>query len=250
MIQKMMPSVMDEVTLSARREIAHGLLKSPIPRDELLRNLGLYLLPMDLRRFLFFDSLYRLFLNTPGIICEFGCRWGQNLALLQSLRAIYEPFNRHRRIVGFDTFSGLSGVTIKDGTASIVSDGAYSVSDKYADYLNNILKLKETQSPLPQIVKFEVVNGDASQTFEKFLKEHPEAIIAFAYFDMDIYAPTARCLELLRPRLTKGSVVGFDELNYPDFPGETVAFQEIFGANNVRLQRNLWSGEETFFVVD
>jgi len=250
MSYKLKPSVMGEEAVSARREIFAALTGSPIPSNELLRNLGLYLLPMDVKRFLFFDSIYRQIVNQPGIICEFGCRWGQNMAVLQSLRAVYEPFNSGRLIVGFDTFTGLTGVSDKDGASEHASQGAYSVSADYTQYLNNLLRLKETQSALPRLERFRVIKGDASRTFAEYLKEHPETIVSFAYFDMDIYEPTLNCLKLLKRHLTKGSIVGFDEINDPDFPGETLAFQEAIGANAVRLQRNLWCGPETFFVFE
>ena len=250
MSQKIKQSVMSPDVVNARAEILSALLKSPVTSNELLRNLGLYLLPMELKRYLFFDSLYRQFLNTPGIICEFGCRWGQNLAVLQGLRAVYEPYNLYRTIVGFDTFSGLRGVAPADGQADFASEGAYGVSEDYEQYLERLLTLKESQSPLPQIKKFRIVKGDAAQTFRQYLDEHPETIVSFAYFDMDIYQPTVDCLRLLKGHVTKGSVIGFDELNFPEFPGETRAFQEVFGAPNVRLQRNQWCGAESFFVVE
>jgi hypothetical protein len=205
---------------------------------------------MDLKRFLFFDSLYRQFLNTPGIICEFGCRWGQTIGILQSLRAIYEPFNQFRMIIGFDTFQGLRGVSVKDGAAEFASEGAYGVTEGYAEYLEHMLALKESQSALPHVRKFRVITGDASKSFAQYLQAHPETIVSFAYFDMDIYEPTLNCLKLLRKHLTKGSIVGFDELNFPDLPGETLALQEAIGANNVRLQRNPWCGPECFFIFE
>lgn len=250
MNHKMKKSVMDSTVMDARRDIAEAMLKSPVPKDELLRNLGLYLLPMDLKRFLFFDSLYKQFVTVPGVIVEFGCRWGQNLATLQSLRAIYEPYNYLRKIVGFDTFSGLHGVSEKDGHEDFATDGAYGTAKEYESYLKNLLALKETQSPVGSMEKFELVKGDASVTFEQYLRQHPETIVSFAYFDMDIYEPTAQCLRLLKSHLTKGSVVGFDELNFPEFPGETLAVQEVIGLNSVRLQRNTWCHAESYFIVE
>src|SRR5215831_7858631 len=93
-----------------------GLLKSaPLPEDELLPNLGLYLSSKSLSRVLFFYEIYRKILHTHGVIMEFGVRWGQTLAILSALRGIFEPFNRHRKIIGFDTFEGFKGVTDKDG---------------------------------------------------------------------------------------------------------------------------------------
>jgi len=59
-----------------------------------------------------------------------------------------------------------------------------------------------------------------------------------AYFDFDIYQPTKSCLALLRAHLTKNSVLVFDELNCPEYPGETVALNEVFGLNRCKIQRS------------
>ena len=71
-----------------------------------------------------------------------------------------------------------------------------------------------------------------------------------AYFDFDLYEPTKKCLELIRPRLTKGSVIGFDEANDPDSPGETLALMETFGLNAVRLKRYPHASRVSYFVVE
>ena len=44
-------------------------------------------------------------------ILEFGTRFGHNLVVFENLRAIYEPFNKTREIVGFDTFEGYKNFT-------------------------------------------------------------------------------------------------------------------------------------------
>jgi hypothetical protein len=250
MSYKTVGSRMESSVVAARDGIADALLNSPLPKGDLLRNLGLFLLPMDLKRFLFFDSLYRQLVSTPGIIVEFGCRWGQNLAILQCLRAIYEPYNHLRTIVGIDTFAGLRRVTEKDGKAEPACEGAYAVPEGYEAALEALLALRETQSPMSGVRKFQILKGDAPRAWEGYLRDHPETIVAFAYFDMDIYQPTVECLRLLGGRLTKGSIVGFDELAMPEFPGETAAFREAVGTGNVRLQRNAWCSSESYFVVE
>ena len=59
-----------------------------------------------------------------------------------------------------------------------------------------------------------------------------------AIFDMDVYKPTKDVLEAILPRLIKGSVLVFDELNCPHFPGETIALIEVLGLKNLKLHRN------------
>jgi len=51
-------------------------------------------------------ALYRMIFDVPGVIMEFGVHRGRRLALLAALRGGYEPYNPHRRIIGFDTFTG------------------------------------------------------------------------------------------------------------------------------------------------
>lgn len=186
------------------------------------------------------NDLYKriLNINIQGIVCEFGVFWGNNLALFESFRGLYEPYNYMRKIVGFDTFEGFPHITEKDGKSEIVKEGSYSVTKGYESYLEEILNYHEKQSPISHIKKHELVKGDATKTIKEYLQENPETIIAFAYFDFDIYEPTKICLEAILPHLTKGAIIGFDELNFHAFPGETLAFNEVLGINKYKIYRD------------
>lgn len=231
-----------------RASLANLLTSSPIPHDQLLSNLGLFLESKNLARLLFLDYVYNKILDVQGIIMEFGTRWGQNLGVLAALRGIYEPFNRHRKIVGFDTFSGFPSVSPADGKKW--RNGQLSVTKGYAEYLEKVLEGHERANPLAHIRKFELCPGNATEEVPRYLETHPETIVALAYFDFDLYEPTKACLEAVRPRLTKGSVLAFDELNDPDSPGETTALMEVFGINAVRLKRYRYASRVSFFILE
>lgn len=224
--------------------------KNPIPAEEQLANISLFQKRQDLMKVLFFNELYQDIVNTHGIIVEFGCRWGQNLTTLSKLRSIHEPYNYNRKILGFDTFSGFKNVRDKDGEDKIISEGAFSTTENYEGYLEEVLEYHENESPLQHIRKFEVIKGDAVVQLEKYLGEHPETIIAFAWFDFDIFDPTFKCLKLISKHLSRGSIIGFDELNDPKFPGETLALQEVLGVSEVRIQRNKYSGMQSFIKFE
>ena len=232
------------------RELAQLLVDSPIPPEEILFNLGLYMPSRILARALFMDDLYRRILTVHGEVMEFGTRWGQNAALFVSLRGIHEPFNRHRKVVAFDTFEGLRGVQAKDGRSSFMRNGALAVSPRYDEHLERVLELKEKLDPVPHFKKYEVRKGLAQEQLAAYLHEHPETIVALAFFDMDLYEPTRDCLKLLKERLTRGSVIAFDELNEPESPGETVALHEVFGLDRIRLRRHPRVARVSYFVVD
>ena len=233
-----------------RERFAEHFAACPIPRDELLRNLGLFVKWQDLARILFMDDLYRRIVDAPGVILELGVRWGQNLALFSALRTIYEPFNHNRKVIGFDTFAGFPSVHAKDGTDDIMREGSYGLTEGYADYLDAVLDYHERESPRPHIPKHELITGDAAVQLPEYLERNPQTIVALAYFDLDLYEPTKRCLEALRGHLTRGSVLAFDELNLRDFPGETVALKETLGLDRFHLRRNRYSGVNAFLVIE
>ena len=233
-------------------QLVTRLRESGVPPNEILGNLALYMPSKHLARLLFFRDIYPLVLNTHGIIVEFGVRWGSTLALLANLRSIYEPFNRHRRIVGFDTFDGFRGVAKEDGpgAGTRFKDGDFSVSAAYDEELAAVLALHEKTNPMSHLKRFELVKGDAVQTVPAWFDAHPEAVVSLAIFDFDIYAPTKAALEAAKPRLFKGSVLVFDELADDVFPGETIAVQEVLGLNNLRIQRSPSVSRVCYAVVE
>jgi hypothetical protein len=245
----------DAIVLSSQSEkelqaqFVRLLKAAPLPDDELLPNLGLFLSSKALSRVLFFHEIYKKISHTHGVVMEFGVRWGQTLSLLAALRGIYEPFNRHRKIIGFDTFSGFKGMSAKDGALCKTVDGSFSVSENYEKYLEQILGLQEALNPIPHLKKFELVSGDGMETVPAYLKRQPETLISLAIFDFDIYQPTKAALEAIKPHLFKGSVLVFDELCDDIFPGETVALREVFDVTNLRIERLPMTARVSYVVL-
>jgi Macrocin-O-methyltransferase (TylF) len=209
---------------------------------------GICLPRHTLSRILYYSMLYERIVNIPGVICEFGVQWGTTMALLSNLRGMFEPYNHTRRIVGFDTFEGFLKMHEADGQAA--SRGDYSVSPGYEKQLSEILSAHEALSPIPHIKKHELVKGDVCQTLPKWLDDNPQAIISMAILDMDLYEPTKFVLERIGERLTKGSLLVFDELNCIPFPGETVALREAIGLKNLNLRRYEHQSHCAYAVVE
>jgi hypothetical protein len=234
--------------IEAYRALAGLLRSSPIPQEEILANLSLYLTRSSLSQILFMSELYSQILHVHGIVIEFGSRWGRNLALFSTLRNVFEPHNYGRRIVGFDTYEGFPAVAPEDGHDAVMKVGALSVTPDYRDYLNALLEIHERLSPRPQLQRFETVKGDVATTLPAYLAAHPETIVALAYFDMDLYRPTKAAIEAIKPYLTRGSVIGFDELCVREFPGETAAAREALGLSERALIRSPHSNHQSYIV--
>ena len=234
---------------AVRRNRLVDLIKhNSIPSGELGMNLGLFLSRMQLSRILLMQKIYELIIPVHGVIMEFGVRWGQNLVLFSNFRGMYEPYNYNRKIVGFDTFAGFPSVDAKDGAK--VAAGDYGVAENYQEFLTTILEQHQSDSPISHKKKFELVAGDATHTIHEYLARQPETVVALAYFDFDIYQPTKICLEAVLPRLTRGSVIVFDELNCPEFPGETLAVLETVGLGKYGLRRDPHNPLVSWMVVD
>jgi hypothetical protein len=230
--------------------LLHLFQNQPVPSHELIANIGLYMPRQVMMRLLFFHELYQKIISTHGVIMEFGCKWGVNLAYLTALRGIYEPYNHNRRIIAFDTFSGLTGVTDKDGTSPLAASGNYATSPGYEKHLQSVLECLESFCPLDHIRKFELVSGDVRETTSLYLKRNPQTVVSFAYFDMDLYEPTKVALEAILPHVTKGTVLGFDEMNWCEMPGPALALQEVLGFRRYKIMHSIFQPIPGYVVVE
>lgn len=232
-----------------RTSFYRELMNAPIPPEELMHNLPLFQDRRLIARTLFVHEMYQKIIGLHGNIFEFGVRYGPNLALFTSLRGIYEPMNPNRKIVGFDTFGGFPSVHEKHDLPKF-KPGDFAVTEDYDIYLEKILALHESMAPIETQKKFELVKGDATQSVKKYLADHPETIISLAYFDFDLYEPTKVCLEAIVPYLTKGAVIGFDEINLPDCPGETLALREVLGTGRFRLIHSPFRAAAAYLIYE
>jgi len=236
--------------LLARETLLELFRSSPIPTEQLLVNLHLYMRSSVIAKIFYVNELYQKVVNIPGVIMEFGVWWGANLALFESLRAVHEPYNFARKIIGFDTFAGYPSISPQDGKSDLAKVGGYSVSENYVEYLTHLLDYHEQENPMAHIKKYELVEGDATQTIDKYFADHPETVIALAYFDLQLHEPTKKCLEAIKPYITRGTVIAMDELNNWEFPGETVAFREVWGLDKYKLVRSQFLPDRTYLIVE
>ena len=242
-----------QAEIEALAHLEEELFSPMVPHDEILQQLGMFLTTQNMCRILFMLEIYKRIIDVPGVILDFGTRYGQNMALFTTFRSIFEPYNFTRRVIGFDTFCGFPSVSNKDGTSASIEQGNYSTAQRgggYGKRLAKLIRAHEAMTPLGHIAKSEVIEGDVCITFEKYLDAHPELIVSLAYFDMDLYEPTKFCLERTIKVMPKGAILGFDELNHPSFPGETVAFKECMAGKKIRLERIPYASRPAFCVVE
>jgi hypothetical protein len=75
-------------------------------------------------------------------------------------------------------------------------------------------------------------------------------VVSLLYLDFDLYAPTKAAIDTLLPRMPKGAILAFDELNQAQWPGETMAVVESIGLRNLRIQRFPYVPQLSYAVLD
>lgn len=224
-------------TFRFRAELEEAFNASPLNSSDKIFNLGLYVRSSLLVKFLVLNDLYQRFKPIPGALIEFGTWWGQNLVLLENLRAIYEPFNKQRTIIGFDTFDGYPDASGMAAT-SVERHGGYQTGKDYSTELAKLLEIHEGNNAFGHIRgNHRLIAGDVTQTAPKFFAEHPETLVAFAFFDMGPYEPTIAALRSIKPHLLPGSILVFDELTWNGAPGEAIAFKEVFANTPFAIEK-------------
>lgn len=212
--------------------------QSPLPTKAKLRAFTKYVRRQDLARFLARCELFRLQIDVPGVIIEGGAYTGQGLMTYSQLSSIYEPYNHTRKVIGFDSFSGFPEVGPKDGNREIAwGPGDLASCRDIEEEIGIAIALHDRNRPLSHLAKTVLVPGDATRTIPEFVERHPHLVVSMLYLDFDLYEPTKAALTAFVPRMPKGAILAFDELNAEAFPGETLALLETLGIRNVALRK-------------
>jgi len=227
---------------SSRTALEEYFNTSPGSSTEKLENFAKYVPRQNLARFLARYEIFKLIKDIQGSIVECGVLFGGGLMSFAKLSTILEPYNFQRRIIGFDTFTGFPGVDKMDRKGKSERKSAhlkkhgFAASDAYED-LRRSIALYDISRFLNHFPKVEVVKGDFAVTAKKYLKDYPHLVVSCLYLDFDIYKPTKIALQQFLPRMPKGSVLVFDELNEEAFPGETIAVMEMLDLKSIRVRR-------------
>ncbi len=214
-----------------------------------LGNFALWAPRQDVGRFLFRHELFKKALNVHGSIVECGVGHGAGLAAWLHFSATYEPVNHQRTILGFDTFEGFPDLAEQDAlsTSEEAHPGGLAVDS--ADQITACVGYHNANSLLPRENRVQLVKGDARSTIPAYLEVNPHLLVSLLYMDFDLYEPTLVALKHFLPRMPRGAVLAFDEVNIPDWPGETQALLDTVGAlPTLELRREPW-GPTTCYAV-
>lgn len=233
----------------SRDKLRRLFAERPFSDELLLTKFGIFACSSALAKIFFLHEAYSNILKLPGDIYVYGVWLGQDVVVFESLRAMMEPYNASRKIVAFDTFEGYESISSADQVSNVVKEDGYAVPDKYEEYLAEVLAYHRSENAMGHAVTHKLIKGDVTKTSSEYVDTHPESMVAMAYFDMALYKPTLSALQSISERLMPGSILVFDELNDPRYPGETIAFREWSKDRNLEISRSSILPDRTFVTM-
>jgi hypothetical protein len=244
---------MKKFRTAAEQEVGRNIERifnaCPDPIETKLENFPKCVRRQHLKRFLAMYEIFKLVLPVKGSIVECGVYRGFGTMTWAKLSTMLEPENLTRRIYGFDTFAGFPGAGSKDKNPLAEHKCGSLYADSYEE-LRELIAEYDRDRFLGHMEKVHLIKGDVSETIPRFISEHPHLVVSLLFVDMDLYDPTRVALEYLVPRMPKGAVLAFDELDNPMWPGETLALLEGLGIRRLQLRRMEWDPYISFAVLE
>lgn len=223
---------------------------NPSSWETKLENFPKYVRRQNLTRFLALYEIFSRVLGVKGSVIECGVNHGFGLMSWAKFSAILEPVNLTRRIYGFDTFEGFPGLSEQDRAAASRHVKQGDLAADVHDELLELIDIYDSSRFIGHVDKVKLVKGDATKTIPRFIEEHPHLVVSLLFMDFDLYEPTRIALEHFLPRMPKGAIVAFDELDNPMWPGETLAMLESHAKRPLKLERLQFDPYIGFAVLD
>jgi len=204
-------------------------------------------------RFLAHFKLFEKVINLPGDIVEVGVSRGASLFTWHKLIEIFCPTDTSRKIIGFDSFEGLTDFNEHDGALDPgvgKSVGGWSANSVERE----VYALKDIHNRDNVLARERVilVKGRIQDTLPGFLASRPGMRISLLHLDADLYEPTMATLDGLWDLVVPGGVVVFDEYGLPPWAGEGAAFDEFRekrGLTGLKIEKFPWSLTPNGFVI-
>lgn len=214
-------------------------------------NFAKYARRQEITRFLARHELFQKISEVQGCIVECGVYAGQGLMSWAQMSSILEPVGGvFRHVYGFDTFSGFPSVHDKDLNGSVQTGWqAGDLRMTSENDLRHCIDLFNRNRFLSQFEKVTLIKGDFLITGADFLEKNPHILISLLYLDFDLYEPTKKAIELFLPRMPRGSILAFDEINHPLWPGETLALLEMLNLRNIEIRKFPYEINMSYIVL-
>lgn len=167
-----------------------------------------------LKRYLAHVELFKMTLDVPGDIAEFGVYRGAGLFTWANLLEAYCIGDRTKVVYGFEDWVGFGEFRPAPFKREVLGAIAIFDDDRF----------------IPHKMRIKLVDGDITKTAPQFVRDNPGVRFSLVHLDCDLYEPTKAALEAMWDCVVPGGIVIFDEYGIPDWPGETAAVDKFLSS--------------------
>ena len=189
-------------------------------------------------------EIYKKVSHLEGDIIECGVFKGVSLIRFLTFRA-FDSMSKIKKIYGFDIFGSFprpnknKDHNKRDTSFAKSHDKKIGLGIKKKK-LNDILRTKGFKN-------FSLIEGDVTETIEKFIKNKKKIKIALLHLDMDVYEPTKHTLNKLFKFIVKNGIILIDD--YKHIRGATIAIDEFMKKNKkLKIQKISIKSRPSFII--
>jgi len=216
------------------KELEAIVKEAEIPFSELLINYPAFIRRRDITRLLADYDLFRMIVDLPGSIAEFGVYLGAGIFTWSKLLETFTPGDRSRRVYGFESTEGYRGLVPEDGHPQPWIDNVVGTKVVPDGYLDRMVRLTNLDNLIPGAERVRLIKGNIMETVPEFVRTAQGTRFSLLYFDVNLYEPTLMGLRMLYPLLIPGGILAFNGYASPPWQGETVAVERYFKEVNTR----------------
>ena len=201
---------------------------SMVPSTEVAEYPTKYMRRQQFARLRAMIKIFDMVENVKGSIIDAGVYRGFSTFTWAHLLASSHPYMYQDVVYAFDTWTGFPEPGEKDTGKDNPELKAGAFGDVDLEGQKECARLFAMNHPLHHVPKIHFVRGDICQTVPKFIENNQHVVVRLMYLDLDLYQPTVTMLQNFVPRMSKGSVIVFDEVGNSRWGGETRALLEGF----------------------
>ena len=214
-----------------------------------LNNFTKFIRRQQVAKFLARYEVFQRQIGIKGSIIECGVDEGFGVMAFAHFSTILEPYHYFRKIIAFDTFEGFPSISKKDKKNKTSRKGSFKRNYNTFQDLKKSIKAFDKNRFLNNKDKIELIKGDACKTIPKYISKNKHLLVSLLWLDFDIYEPTKVALDNFLPRMPKGAILVFDELNNKQWPGETIAFLENKNIKYKKMEKIIFEPNLSFFEI-
>ena len=181
---------------------------------DLITNYGLFTGDLNLFKTLQIKEIVDRIKNVNGDIIEFGVWKGNTSFLIKKILDIYQI---KKKLYLFDHFKGLLHFEKAD-EGSLYESGKYKSNKRIIEEFIRFFKFKNIS----------IIDKNAMNLTKKTFNKKKFSLVIL---DVDLYKPTKKILEAIKPYMQKNSLIVFDQGNDKSWPGESKALNEFLKQN-------------------